>query len=103
MSSYMEVLTPFTCYTTASKFRSNSATLATLIEKSGQTGDSIRLISCKSGASAEGIAQNLANKPGLKVTAPTDTLWIHPNGTMTIGKTPTANTGRWVTFTPGGA
>jgi hypothetical protein len=80
----------------------NHRTLATLIEKSGQSGSSIRLIFCSSGASPTGVAQNLANKLGMKVTAPTDKVWIHPNGNLTIGKTATANTGQWVTFTPGG-
>jgi hypothetical protein len=80
----------------------NHRALATLIQKSGQSGTSIRLISCSAGASSTGVAQNLANKLGIKVLAPSDTVWIHPNGTLTIGKTPTANTGTWVTFTPGG-
>ena len=80
----------------------NHRTLATLIGKSGRSGESIRLISCSSGASPTGIAQNLSNKLGMKVVAPTDKLWIHPNGNLTIGRTPTANTGQWVNFNPGG-
>ena len=80
----------------------NHRTLATLIKKSGQSGSSIRLISCSSGACPTGVAQNLANKLGMKVTAPTDSVWIHSNGNLTIGKTATANTGQWVVFTPGG-
>src|SRR5262249_6691554 len=78
----------------------NHRSLATLIEKSGQSGESIRLLSCNSGACRNGIAQNLANKLGMKVVAPTDKLWIHPNGSLTIGKTPAVNTGQWVTFKP---
>jgi RHS repeat-associated protein len=81
----------------------NHRTLATLIKKSGQSGSCIRLISCSAGATPTGVAQNLANKLGMKVIAPTDTVWIHSTGKLTIGKTPTANTGQWVVFNPGGS
>ena len=77
-------------------------TLATYIKKSGMTGDSVRLFSCSTGASSNAIAQDLANKLGKPVQAPSDTLWIHPNGRTTIGSTADVNTGQWVMFYPGG-
>ncbi len=80
----------------------NHRSLATLIRKNGWKGEPIRLISCSSGACPTGVGQNLANKLGAKVTAPSDTLWIHPDGALTIGSRPTQNTGVWNIFLPGG-
>ena len=65
-------------------------------------GTDVRLLSCSTGASPTGFAQNLANSMNVNVQAPTDTLWARPNGVMTIGPTPQANTGTWETFRPGG-
>ena len=53
-------------------------TLATFIEKNGWNGEQIRLISCSSGGSPTGVAKDLANKLGVKVKAPDNTIWIHP-------------------------
>jgi RHS repeat-associated protein len=75
--------------------------LATFMKKSGYSGGDVRLLSCSTGACDAGAAQNLANKLGAKVTAPTDTLWIHRDGTLTIGPNPSVNTGTWRTFAPG--
>ncbi|TQV86654.1 FG-GAP-like repeat-containing protein [Aliikangiella coralliicola] len=75
--------------------------LAAFIRKNGFTGQSIRLISCKTGACSSGAAQNLANKLGVSVLAPTKNVWIHPSGRMTIGS-PSRSTGEWVSFRPGG-
>ncbi|OQY66043.1 MAG: hypothetical protein B6D47_11970 [Rhodocyclaceae bacterium UTPRO2] len=75
--------------------------LATFIQKNGHAGEPIRLISCSTGACSKGAAQNLANKLGTRVIAPSDTVWIHPNGSLTIGNSATTNTGTWNTFTPG--
>lgn len=60
----------------------------------------IRLISCSTGANTAGFAQNLANKLGVKVKAPSDTLWVFPNGKMRIGPNQFMNTGHWVTYKP---
>jgi hypothetical protein len=78
--------------------------LATLVRKTGWKGEPIRLISCNTGKDAfisRPIAQELANKLGVEVRAPTDTLWVHSNGQMTIGPQPTSNTGSWAPFRPG--
>lgn len=75
-------------------------TLARLIEKSGHSGEPIRLLSCSLGASPTAIAQHLSNKLGVPVTAPSDTLWIFQSGKMTVGKTSTSNTGSWSVFKP---
>ena len=64
-------------------------------------GTDVRLLSCSTGASRTGFAQNLANQMNVNVQAPTDTLWVRPNGVMTIGPTAQANTGTWETFRPG--
>ncbi len=60
----------------------------------------IRLISCRTGENTVGFAQNLANKLGVKVKAPSSTLWIYPGGKMVIGPTPYRNTGKWIVYSP---
>ena len=68
-------------------------TLAGIIESdTGYTGGPVRLLSCSAGALDEGIAQNLANKLGVEVIAPTDTLWIYKNGRLVIGPSPAVDT-----------
>ena len=75
--------------------------LARYLQKSGYKGkESIRLISCSTGELPNGVAQNLSNKLGVEVIAPSDTVWIHPDGSLTIGPKSTSNTGTWNSFTP---
>ena len=66
----------------------------------GYTRNPIRLISCETGKNMDGFAQNLANKLGRKVIAPSDNVWIHPSGRMTIGPNARTNTGKWISFYP---
>ncbi len=76
-------------------------TLALMLKKdSGYKSGGIRLLSCSTGKLDTGFAQNLANKLGVTVKAPTDTLWVWPNGQMTIGPNQFANTGTWRVFKP---
>jgi hypothetical protein len=71
--------------------------LATWLGKQGVSGD-IRLISCYSGMlGTGGAAQDLANKLGVKVMAPTNVILVHPNGTLSA---PTGTV--WTTLVPGG-
>jgi hypothetical protein len=65
-------------------------------------GGPIRLMSCRTGAPNATAAQNLANKMGVNVVAPSDTLWAYSSGKLSIGPTANAGTGSWVNFTPGG-
>jgi len=74
--------------------------LAAYIKKSGLKFKRIRLLACRSGVHPKGAAQHLANKLGVTVEAPRDTLWIHADGTLTIGPSDTRNTGRWVEYPP---
>jgi RHS repeat-associated protein len=81
----------------------NHRVLAGLIERNPQfTGQPIRLLSCETGNLPQGFAQNLANKLGVPVSAPNDIIWAWPNGALSIGPTPAANTGAWKLFRPGG-
>ena len=48
-----------------------------------------------------GFAQNLANKMGVKVMTPSDTIWGFPSGKLTIGSKSYSNTGQWNIFIPG--
>lgn len=55
---------------------------AKLIKKNGgYHGQEVRLLSCSTGKLDSGFAQNLANKLGVPVTAPTSILWARPSGT----------------------
>jgi hypothetical protein len=67
---------------------------------SGYSKGNIRLISCSTGKEAKGFAQNLANKMGVSVMAPSDTLYIYPNGKVVIGSNPFKSTGKWITYHP---
>jgi bifunctional N-acetylglucosamine-1-phosphate-uridyltransferase/glucosamine-1-phosphate-acetyltransferase GlmU-like protein len=71
------------------------------MKANGYAGEPVRLISCGTGACNATAAQKLANQIGAPVTAPSDTVWIHPNGTLTVGSEATVNSGAWNTFTPG--
>jgi len=79
----------------------NHRSLATFMRQSGYTGGPVRLISCNSGRFTYGVAQDLANKLGSKVIAPTNTIWIFKNGTLVIGDTPIMPKGHWQMFLPG--
>lgn len=72
-------------------------------------GKPIRLLSCSTGGDAGQFAQNLANKLGVPVKAPTDILWAWPQGTYKVaGKIKVggieqpdgSRPGRFVTFYP---
>lgn len=78
----------------------NHRSLATFIEGTGYQGGPIRLLSCYSGSCTFGAAQNLSNKLGVEVLAPSGKLWIWSNGKMVIGESKYANTGTWNTFVP---
>ena len=61
----------------------NHRQIAAWLRSRGVKGN-IRLISCYSGSRPTGgVAQNLANKLGVTVRAPTNAITIHPNGMLT--------------------
>jgi uncharacterized Zn-binding protein involved in type VI secretion len=45
-----------------------------------QKGQPIRMLSCDTGKGAGSFAQNLSNKMGVPVEAPTELVWTYPNG-----------------------
>ncbi len=47
-------------------------------------GQPVRLLSCSTGACDTGFAQNLANKMGIPVQAPTDLVWAYGDGSMVV-------------------
>jgi len=56
-----------------------------LIESApGYNGQPIRLLSCETGACDTGFAQNMANKMGKAIEAPTDLVWAYGNGKMVV-------------------
>jgi RHS repeat-associated protein len=61
----------------------------------GYTGGPIRLIACKAGACSTGLAQNLANKLGVRVLAPTEDAIVDAEGSFWT-------TGTWQLFVPRG-
>lgn len=74
--------------------------VAEYIKKQGLEFKRIRLIACRSGVHPKGAAQHLANKLGVPVEAPSDTVYIHPDGTLTIGPSENRNTGHWIEYKP---
>ena len=89
----------------------DSRTLAKLIKKNPQyKGKGIRLLSCNTGSKANGLAQNLANKLGVPVSAPNKLLWCDEYGRHSIAGRNKANqklpsytdVGEFITFYPGG-
>ncbi len=97
------------------KMQVNSRTAANMIKRlPGYKGQSIRLLSCSTGASSAGFAQNLANKLGVTVYAPSDKLWAYSDGHHVIApvspkkdrygneQPDLTRIGRFVKYTPGG-
>lgn len=77
----------FSVFHNGSHVEIDHCSLAKYIKKdTNYNGGPIRLLSCATGADAKGIAQDLANKLGVEVMAPSDILWAFPNGRLTIGK-----------------
>ena len=70
-----------------------------IIHNKGYHGEKVRLLSCSTGATDNGFAQQLANALGVEVEAPTDILFVYPNGTYKIGYD---GSGEMKTFKPGG-
>ena len=66
--------------------------LGTYLRHQRVTGN-IRLISCNAGAGS--LAQNLANRLGVTIKAPTNIVYVHPNGSLTVPS------GVWQDFMPG--
>ena len=62
-------------------------------------GQKVRMLSCMTGSSDSGFAQQLANALGVEVEAPTDILFVYPDGSFKIGYT---GTGQMKTFKPRG-
>ena len=91
------------------KIQIDSRTAARLIQQlPGYHGQDIRLLSCRTGASTAGFAQNLANRLNVNVYAPSDTLWAYPNGKHFIAATDSRGLpdmkqlGKFIKFKPGG-
>ena len=73
---------------------------AKIIKESGTyKGGDIRLLSCETGSEGSVVAQGLADELGVRVLAPSDVLYIHYDGSMTIGNILTS-TGEWIIFEP---
>ena len=66
----------------------------------GYSGGNIRLLFCKTESKTGTFAQNLANKMGVTVRAPSDTLYIFPGGRMVIGPNMFTDSGRWIDYHP---
>jgi hypothetical protein len=78
----------------------NHRILAKLMEKRPEFyGQKIRLMSCSTGEA--NFAKNLANKLGVTVEAPNNTLWAWPSGRLGIGPDQYNLTGKWIPFDAG--
>lgn len=73
-------------------------------------GQSIRLLSCDTGAKSKGFAQNLANKLNVVVEAPTKKVWAYPSGQYLVAdakindknKPDLTKKGTFIKYYPGG-
>ena len=74
-------------------------------------GQPIRLLSCYTGATTNGFAQNLANKLNAVVYAPSDLVWAFPNGAIVVAPRQKdrpqypdlTRMGQFIPFYPGGS
>ena len=89
----------------------DSRTLAKILKRNPQyKRKDVRLLSCNTGSSPNGFAQNLANKLGVPVSAPTKLFWSDSKGNhLVAGRSKTnpknpsfEDTGEFITFYPGG-
>lgn len=62
-------------------------------------GQKVRMLSCSTGASDDGFAQQLANSLGVEVEAPTDVLYVYEDGHFKVGYD---GSGTMKTFKPQG-
>jgi len=65
-------------------------------------GGAIRLISCGTASEGAIAAQKLSDILGVEIMAPTDTVWIDFDGSLSIGEKQFTNTGKWVIIKPKG-
>ena len=72
----------------------------TIQDKGLWKGGPIRLIACETGAKDAITAQAVADTLGVPVMAPTDIVWVRPDGYMTIGPDKLTNSGSWRIFEP---
>ncbi|MBT0773189.1 hypothetical protein KIH74_29870 [Kineosporia sp. J2-2] len=76
--------------------------LAKLILKDASyAGGPVRLIPGTAGGAPAGTAQLLADRLGVRVLAPTDTVHVFESGRLIVGPSPLAPSGRWESFEPG--
>ncbi|NLL05726.1 MAG: hypothetical protein GX270_08060, partial [Clostridiaceae bacterium] len=78
--------------------------LATFLKNNGYSGGPIRLVSCNAGALTDGIAQDLANKLGAEVIAPSQYVYIWNDGSLTLSSSISSQyefAGNWMKFLPG--
>ncbi|MBI2927017.1 MAG: RHS repeat-associated core domain-containing protein [Verrucomicrobia bacterium] len=80
--------------------RTDPVVVSMLLLESGHLGGPIRLISCSSGRNPGGPAQRLADLTGDIVLAPRQQVWVHADGRVTVGPTPSVDTGAWGLFRP---
>jgi hypothetical protein len=74
--------------------------LKQFMRQSGYTGGPVRLISCETGSCPGGAAQKLANVLNEPVLAPTQKVFIWPDGRLTVGPNRYTNSGKWEWFRP---
>jgi hypothetical protein len=65
-------------------------------------GGPVRLIPGRAGGAPPAAAQALADRLGVAVLAPSDTVFAFGSGRLVVGPSPLVTSGQWVTFEPGG-
>jgi hypothetical protein len=65
-------------------------------------GGPVRLIPGRAGGTNPSSAQALADRLGVAVLAPSDTVFAFDSGRLVVGPSPLVASGQWITFEPGG-
>ena len=76
---------------------------AEIVRESGlYHGGDIRLISCEAGKDGAFTAQLFANEMGVRVMAPSDTVYVYSDGRMLVSSNGLTEDGKWIIFEPQG-
>ncbi|GAA3635145.1 hypothetical protein GCM10022223_61930 [Kineosporia mesophila] len=80
---------------------SHRALARLILNDANYGGGPVRLVSGAVGGVGAATAQNLADKLGVEVLAPSGTVFAFRSGRLVVGPSPLATSGRWIPFRPG--
>ncbi|GLY29020.1 hypothetical protein Kisp02_23850 [Kineosporia sp. NBRC 101731] len=80
---------------------SHRALARLILNDANYGGGPVRLVSGSVGGVGAATAQNLADKLGVEVLAPSGTVFAFRSGRLVVGPSPLTMSGRWIPFRPG--